>query len=65
MTDKLDLAFRAISLARKHARTRQIRQGSMPCPICKTGTIMYRKTAPLGRFEGECSTAQCVAWTNQ
>jgi hypothetical protein len=60
--ENLDRAFKTISLARRHARIRGT--GTMPCPICKAGTITYRKLPPYGRFAGECSSPKCVKWGN-
>jgi hypothetical protein len=37
-------------------------QGSMPCPVCKTGTLRYSRAAYNGHVHGRCSTDGCVAW---
>jgi len=36
--------------------------GSIPCPVCKTGTLHYSVAGYNGHMHGRCSTGGCVAW---
>lgn len=36
--------------------------GAMPCPVCKTGQLHYRRAASNGHIHAKCSTADCVSW---
>jgi hypothetical protein len=36
--------------------------GTMPCPICKTGTLGFSVASVNGHVWGRCSTPDCVAW---
>lgn len=36
--------------------------GSLPCPVCKTGTLRYSVANCNGHMHGRCSTNGCVAW---
>lgn len=36
--------------------------GTIPCPICKTGTLRYSRVAYNGHVHAECSTTGCVRW---
>jgi hypothetical protein len=64
-TENLDLAFMAISKARRKAREKlgTGRPGtcSMYCPICIRGTIFIM--VENQKISGECSTANCVKWS--
>jgi excisionase family DNA binding protein len=65
-TKRLDFAFMAISKARRKART-TLGTGkpgtcSMWCPICIRGTIFI--TVENQKISGECSTENCVRWSN-
>jgi hypothetical protein len=67
LESKLDWAFLAISKARAKAR-RKMGTGKpgtcdMYCPICICGTIFI--TVENQKISGECSTPNCVSWSNQ
>jgi hypothetical protein len=36
--------------------------GSIPCPICETGTLSYAVAGLNGHIHGACSTEGCVRW---
>jgi hypothetical protein len=36
--------------------------GTLPCPICKTGTLHYSVAAYNGHLWGTCTTKDCVRW---
>ncbi len=36
--------------------------GTIPCPVCTTGTLGYRRAAYNGHIHARCSTEGCVAW---
>jgi hypothetical protein len=65
----LDRAFAAIKAARKHARktfgSGAPGVGSIICPACGHGSLIYEVVPPTGRMNGECTTEGCVRWTNQ
>jgi hypothetical protein len=35
---------------------------SLPCPVCKTGTLHYSVASYNGHLWGQCTTQGCVAW---
>lgn len=37
-------------------------KGSLPCPVCKTGTLHYSVASYNGYLWGQCSTSGCVSW---
>lgn len=36
--------------------------GSVPCPICATGSLHYSIASLNGHIHGQCSTDGCVSW---
>lgn len=36
--------------------------GTIPCPVCTTGTLSYTRAASNGHIHARCSTEGCVAW---
>jgi len=36
--------------------------GTIPCPICGTGEVRYRRSGYNGHIHAKCSTENCVAW---
>lgn len=36
--------------------------GTMPCPVCKTGTLRYSRAALNGHIHAACTTKTCVSW---
>ncbi len=36
--------------------------GTIPCPVCKTGTLRYSRAACNGHVHAACSTTGCVRW---
>lgn len=36
--------------------------GTMPCPVCNTGTLRYSRAACNGHIHAACSTTGCVRW---
>lgn len=36
--------------------------GSLPCPICKTGRLHYSRAGYNGHIHARCSTENCVSW---
>lgn len=36
--------------------------GTIPCPVCKTGTLRYSRAACNGHIHAACSTTGCVQW---
>jgi hypothetical protein len=37
-------------------------EGTIPCPVCKTGTINYSIAKINGHVWARCSTKDCVCW---
>jgi hypothetical protein len=37
-------------------------KGSLPCPVCTTGTLHYSVAAYNGHLWGQCSTNGCLSW---
>jgi hypothetical protein len=37
-------------------------QGSIACPVCKTGTLRYSVAGYNGHMHGRCSTQGCMSW---
>lgn len=66
LENKLDYAFLAISKARRKAReklgTGRPGHCHMYCPVCICGTIFV--TVENQKISGECSTKNCVKWSN-
>ena len=64
---KLDHATLAITKARRKIRSAlpngQSGRCTLWCPICIRGTISVLVEG--GKMSGECSTKNCVAWTNK
>lgn len=58
-SEKIESCFRAIK--EKHGSKRGL-QDSMPCPVCKTGTLRYSIAGINGHVHGHCSTENCVSW---
>jgi hypothetical protein len=36
--------------------------GTMPCPVCKTGTLRYSRSSYNGHVHAACTTESCVRW---
>lgn len=36
--------------------------GTIPCPVCKTGTLRYSRATCNGHIHAGCSTDGCVRW---
>lgn len=36
--------------------------GSIPCPVCETGTLKYSRAGCNGHIHAACTTADCVRW---
>lgn len=36
--------------------------GSIPCPICKTGTLHYSRASFNGHIHAACTTTDCTRW---
>lgn len=36
--------------------------GSIPCPICTTGTLRFSRAGLNGHIHAGCTTEDCVAW---
>lgn len=57
----------ALGAAHDDAKKKGLKQGhggkdSLPCPVCKTGTLHYSVAGVNGHLWGQCSTKDCVAW---
>lgn len=37
-------------------------RGTLPCPVCSGGELMYSVAGYNGHIHGKCSTPNCVAW---
>lgn len=63
-TDRLMLGMQAAGEdAKKHGfKKGNGGTGSVPCPVCKTGTLRYSVAGYNGHMHGRCTTADCVAW---
>lgn len=38
------------------------KSGSMPCPICNTGTLRYSRAGINGHIHAACTSGKCVSW---
>jgi hypothetical protein len=59
--------FIALNAAHEDAKKKGLRKGaggkdSLPCPVCKTGTLHYLVAGYNGHLWGQCSTEKCVSW---
>lgn len=36
--------------------------GDMPCPICASGVLSYRRASINGHVHARCSNEDCVSW---
>jgi len=36
--------------------------GTIPCPICETGTLHFSRAAYNGHIHAKCTTEKCVQW---
>lgn len=36
--------------------------GKIPCPVCKTGTLMFTRASINGHVHANCTTGACVRW---
>lgn len=36
--------------------------GTIPCPVCRTGTVQFSRAAYNGHIHARCTTAMCVQW---
>lgn len=58
---------KAISAVAKDAKSKGLKkrsggQSSIPCPVCKTGTLAYSVANCNGHIHGRCNTEKCVWW---
>lgn len=56
-----------IKAAHEHAKASGLRKGrggtgTLPCPVCGTGTIGYAVSSYNGHMHAGCTTKDCVAW---
>lgn len=66
-SEKLQNMLTALAEAKKDAKAKGLKcgnggAGSLPCPVCKTGTIRYSVASVNGHMMARCSTAGCVSW---
>lgn len=59
--------FLAANAAHDDAKAKGYKKGrggkdSLPCPVCKTGTLHYSVASYNGHLWGQCDTKDCVAW---
>jgi len=63
--DDLDAAFERTIIARKaivaHIEATKQQGGTIPCPICKSGSLAYIRHSN-GHIHAQCNTDSCVAW---
>ena len=57
----------ALSAAHDDAKKKGYKKGhggkdSLPCPVCKTGTLHYSVASYNGHLWGQCSTKDCMSW---
>jgi hypothetical protein len=57
----------ALGAASEDAKAKGYKKGhggkdSLPCPVCKTGTLHYSVASYNGHLWGQCTTDKCVAW---
>lgn len=36
--------------------------GTIPCPVCNSGSLMYSRATYNGHVHARCTTKDCVAW---
>lgn len=62
--ERWEVTLRAITAVHEKPAGR----GTIPCPVCTTGTVTYERWSSPGRARGaegsrgKCSTEGCVAW---
>jgi len=59
--------FTALAAASEDAKKKGFKKGhggqdSLPCPVCKSGTLRYSVASYNGHLWGQCSTKGCVSW---
>jgi hypothetical protein len=59
--------FLALGAASDDAEAKGYKKGnggkdSLPCPVCKTGTLHYSVASYNGHLWGQCTTKDCVSW---
>jgi hypothetical protein len=57
----------ALGAAHDDAKKKGYKKGhggkdSLPCPVCKTGTLHYSVASYNGHLWGQCETKGCMAW---
>ena len=35
-------------------------EGELPCPVCKTGIVRWRRVGPKGHLRMGCTTPECI-----
>lgn len=43
-------------------RPAQTINGTLDCPICEEGEVIYSISSHNGHISGQCDTANCVTW---
>jgi hypothetical protein len=64
---RLQEGLTAIHAAHADAKAKGLKKGnggkdSLPCPVCKTGTLHYSVADYNGHLWGQCDTKDCVSW---
>jgi hypothetical protein len=63
---EVEQMFAQVNQARKaaveHAGGKRGVRGSLPCPVCTTGTLHYSIAGINGHVHGRCTTEGCVLW---
>jgi hypothetical protein len=67
MNRRLDQLRVAIPACREDAKSKGLGRGnggygSIPCPVCKMGTLRYSVASYNGHMHGRCTTAGCMSW---
>jgi hypothetical protein len=57
--DSIDATIKVMREISEAVVRKKIRNGAMPCPHCKTGTISWSYSGPRG-FNFACSTPDCI-----
>jgi len=57
----------AIGAAHEDAEKKGLKRGnggvgSIPCPVCTTGTLSYSVASVNGHMWGKCNTKNCISW---
>ena len=59
--DVINMGIARKAIMAHHASTGENR-GAIPCPVCTSGTLGYRRATSNGHVAAKCSTGGCVAW---